>query len=893
MRILRMLVQHVRSLLRGRQLDDDTRAELHEHFRRQIELHVAAGLTPEAARRAAVLEIGGVDQLTQASRDARGLAWWDTLRADLRYALRQMAKRPGFAAAAVLTLTIGVGATAAVFAVVDAVLLRPLPYPSAHQLYSLFELNQRNNVGRTNATALNFMDWREQSRTFSGLAGHIGTGFTLTGRTDPAFTVGRLVTTNLLDVLQVQPILGRTFLPHESEAGHHRVVILTHTLWHSHFQGDPSIVNQPTIMNGEPYVVIGVLPPGFAFPTDRYQLLTPLVTTGTIPGGPPINRGSRYLRVIGRLTDRATEADARAELDVIGKRLAEAYPDDNTGVSIGMARLADDVVGDTRTSLVVIFIAVGCVLLVACVNVAGLSIARGSARARELAIRTAIGASRRRLVRQLSTEAFLSFAIGGALGLLLSGWLVSVLVAVLPAALPRANEIRIDARFLVFGGLLTTVTGLVFSILPALQVVRRGAAPDLAGSRATVSASRSAQRTRATLIVAQIAAAMVLLTGALLAARSLQHVNAADKGFTPEHTLTFSVVLRDRRYPTIEDMRAFLATAGESLAAVSGVDALGTTTHLPLGDNNLENRFTVEGRVTTDEDPPVAGVRGVSGRYVAAIGARLLRGRDLLPSDTATSQPVAIVTDGFARRHLASGNPLGARIKMGDADSDDPWRTVVGVIADIRHGALDRPPRPEVWVPFAQVPADLATTWLRGVHVVARTGGSLDPVSIVPAVRDAIRRLDPDLPLVDLLTMEDLATTSTANRRLEASLLSGFASIAVTLAAVGLFGVLAYYVAQHIQEFGVRIALGATPSTLLQLVMGRGLLLLGIGLALGLPAAAAMAQGMSAILFGVDPLDPPALVAAVTVLTLVTLAACVLPARRAMSTDPLVALRND
>ena len=411
-------------------------------------------------------------------------------------------------------------------------------------------------------------------------------------------------------------------------------------------------------------------------------------------------------------------------------------------------------------------------------------------------------------------------------------------------------------------------------------------------SRGTVSANVSTHRTRAVLIVVQMAAAVVLLTGAALALRSFQRVSAVEKGFDTANTMTFSFVMRDNRYPTAAAMRAFLARAMDSLQTAPGVAFAGSTTHLPLGDNNLENTFTIDGvAASAGEDPPLAGVRGVAGKYRSAIGGHLIQGRDFQSSDTASSQSVAIVTADFARRYVTKGSVVGARLKMGGADSDDPWRTIVGVIASIRHGGLDQEPRPEVWLPFDQLPDDLATRWLRGANVVTRT--TLDPTSTIPSLRAAMRGLDPDIPLVRVQTMAELASASTAERRLETTVLAAFASIALTLAAIGLFGVLAFYVSQHIQEFGVRLALGATPKGLLVLVLHRALVLLAIGLAIGLPGAAAVGRGMSTLLYGVTPLDPAALGVAVVTLTIVTLAACALPARRAMKTDPLVALRTD
>jgi putative ABC transport system permease protein len=895
MRTLRVLFLRLKHLVRAGRIDRDTRDELRAHYDHQIAANIAAGLSPDEARRAATLDIGSIDPLVDASRDARGLARWDALRADLRYALRQIRKRPGFSAAAILTLAIGVGATAAVFAVVDAVVLRPLPYPDADRLYALYEMNTRGNIGRTRATALNYFDWRDQATSFSGMAGHIGTGFTLTGRGDPQFTLGQLVTTNLLDVLQVTPALGRNFQPHEGEAGHHQVAILSHGLWVRLFNADRSVIDSITTINGLPYRIVGVMPPSFAYPSDAYRLMTPLIVKGTVPGAPPINRGSRYLGVIGRLKDDVDPAAASAELEAVSARLSKEYPDANSTVSARMISLTEQTVGNANTNLVVVLVAVGFVLLVACVNVAGLSIARGQARTRELAVRTAIGASRGRLIAQLATEGLVLFAIGGGLGLALAAWSVSALAASLPASIPRTHEIAIDARFFLIAGGATLLTGLLASVFPAWQVARRGPAAHLAwaGGRGTVSATRSTNRARAALIVAQIAAAVVLVTGAALALRSFQHVNAVDNGFSPVNTMTFSVVLREHRYPQTTDMRTFLDRVNAALSAsVPGaIEAAGTTTHLPLAQNNFENTVTVDGVATpAGSDPPIAAVRGVTGQYRVAVGARLLEGRDFTPADD-TGEPVAIVTADFARRYIAPRPALGARLKMDGGGSDDPWKTVVGVFADVRHAGPERDARPEVWMPLAHMNPDLLSRWFRGVSVVTRT--SVDPETTVPALRGAMRELDPELPLVDVRSLETLARSTTAERRLQTSLLAAFAAIALTLAAVGIFGVLGFYVAQHMQEFGVRLALGATPSGLLSLVMRRGAVLLAIGFAVGLPAAVLVGRGMESILFGVEPIDLASLAAAVVLLTSVTAAACLIPARRAMRTDPVRVLRLD
>ena len=891
MRILRVLYHTLRSLWSGDRLEAEDREEIASHVERQTEFNIASGMTPSEARRSAILDVGQVQQLGEACRDARGLRWWDALRGDLRYGLRQIRRTP---ASPPPRSPRSRSASAP-----------PAPFlPSSMPCCSGRCRSARPTVctpvrgeqpGQYRADACDapqFPGLAAAGQVVLGMAAHIGNGFTLTGSGEPVFTLGQVVTPNFLDVLGVKPMLGRGFLPNETEAGHHRVAILNHALWMQHYGGDSSIVGRTALVNGEPYAIVGVMGPSFNYPSDAYQLMTPFVTKGTVKGGPPMTRSARYLRVIGRLSDNTSEETAREELSAVGRRLAEAYPDANETVAPGMTGLAKDLTGGAESNLVIVLMAVGFVLLIACVNVAGLTIARGSARGRELAVRAAIGASRGRLVRQLATEGLLLFAIGGAVGLTLAAWGVNALAAELPASIPRAGEITVDWRFLTFGAAMTLAAGMIFSVLPAFSIARRGPSAGLAGSRGTVSAARSVQRTRGMLIAAQIAAAVVLVAGAALALRSFDHVRKADSGFETAQTMTFGFVMRDQRYPAASDLRTFSTSVYDTLAAVPGIEAVGLTTHLPLGDNNFENSFTVDGSpVEAGQDSPLGGVRGVAGHYRAAIGARTLEGRDLTPADTQSSQPVAVVTADFAKRYVKAASPIGVRLKMGGADSEDPWRTIVGVIADVRHSGLDQAPRPEVWMPYAQLPDDILVSWLRGLYAAART--VIEPTATMPEIRSAMRTLDSGLPLVNVRTLEELASESTAERRLETSLLAGFGVMALVLAAVGLFGVLAFFVSQHMQEFGVRLALGATPRGLLGVVIKRGLVLLAIGVAIGLPGAFAMGRGMSTLLYGVEPADPIALGGAVFMLFIVTLAACALPARRAMRTDPLIALRRD
>jgi predicted permease len=849
-------------------------------------------MTPAEARRKALIAFGGPAQISELSREARGWRALETTAADVRYAWRQLIRRPGLAALAITTLALGIGATTLVLALADSALIRPLPFGDSDRLYSLYEVNRRGNIGRTRTAPLNLFDWQVQARSFDGMAAHIGTGFTFTGKGDAAFVLGQVVTPNLFRVLRVQPLLGRALRDEEAEAGHHLVAVLSYQLWMRRFGGDRSVINTSVTINGQPYLIAGVMPSEFQYPAANYELWVPLVTRGELPGAPPMSRGARYLRVVGRLAPGVAERTARSELDVIGATLAKTYPDDDADVTIGMTTLRQELVGDdARNSLVMLLVAVGIVWLVACVNVAGLTLARGSTRTREVAVRAAIGASRPRLVRQFLTENFLLYALAAIVGLVAARASLAAVTAALPATFPRVNAIAIDWRVAASASMAAVVTGLLFSLLPALATASRRITSDTLGTARVVSPAAGTLRVRGALIVAQIAAAIVLLGGASLALRSFVRLQHTDLGFDPRQTMTFRFVMPERRYPSGDSIRAFVAKATEGLTGLPMVSAAGLTTHLPLADNNFENAFTVDGSPNAESaNPPIAGVRGVSGDYRAAIAARLLSGRDLGSADGPTTQPVAVVTESFAKRHVHRSDPIGVRIKMGGSDSSDPWRTIVGVIDDVHHVSVDQAPRPEVWLPFSQLPDDLLVRWLRGAGAAIRTRA--DPQAIVPELRAGMRMLDAAIPLVDVEPLEDLAHESVAERRVETWILGGFAAGTALLAAIGLFGVLAFYLSQHVQEFGIRLALGATPPQLMWLVARRGLILFAAGVVVGVPATILLGREMKSLLYETAPTDPAAILGAVALIALVTFLACAWPARRAMRIDPAVALRQ-
>jgi putative ABC transport system permease protein len=803
---------------------------------------------------------------------------------NLRYAMRTLWKQPAFTAAAVLTLALGIGANTAMFSIVNAVLLQPLPYPESSRLFVV------QPKLTSSLSAENFLDLQREARSFDTLGAYAGTGFTLTDRGEPEFVMGQMISAELLDALDVPPLAGRPFHPDENEGGRDQVMLVSHGLWQRRYGGDPGIVGQTITANGKPYTVVGVMPAAFEFPQKRYELWVPFAFRNNAQG--MVNRGTHFLRVVGRLRDATSVEQAQAELDTIGRRLAQAYPDVNAGLTMRLTSLLDETVGNVRTALLLVLSAVGFVLVIACANVTNLLLARASTRQREIAVRTTLGASRARLVGQLLTETLVLYVAGACAGLGLAAWGLDTLIALSPGDLPRLAGTELDLTTLAFTLGLTLVTGIVFGLIPALHSTFRVPAEQLKAAARSATAGRATRRARSMLVAAEVALSLMLMVGAALAARSLLQLQRVDTGLDAEGVLTFNVVPPETAYPNGDSVRRFHREVIERLSAQPGAIAVGATSHLPLSGQNVESRVTPEGwQPPSPSEGAGAGLRGVAGQFFAALGARVNAGRAFTDADTATSPLVAMVNEEFARRYWPGQNAVGKRLKQGDIDSEDPWKVVVGVYADLKHSGPQAETRPEVMFPYAQTHGYWVTRFMRGLSVVMRTTG--DPMSLVPASRSAVRAVDPSVPLVEPRRMTMLVSDSIAQPRFRSTLLVSFAGLAVLLAVVGIYGVVGFNTEQRSQEISVRIALGAQRGSVVGLILRQESVPVLIGIVVGLAGAIAVGRALRTQLFNVAPADPVTFIAMPVLLGAVALVACLIPARRALDVDPVNGLRAE
>jgi putative ABC transport system permease protein len=808
---------------------------------------------------------------------------------DLRYATRMLRKQPAFSFAAILTLALGIGANTAIFSIVNAVLLQPLPYPEPSRLFVVYE-QRPAPVLRARFSAENFLDVQREARSFEALGGYIGTGFTLSDPGEPEFVMGQMISTELLDALKVQPLLGRPFRPDENEGGRDQVMLLSHALWQRRYGGEPAIVGQTITANGKPYVVAGVMPPAFEFPQKRYEVWVPFAFRNNAQG--MVNRGTHYLQVAGRLREGVSPEQAQAELTTIASRLEAAYPDANANSTMGMASLVDETVGDVRTALLLVLSAVGFVLLIACANVTNLLLARASTREREVAVRITLGASRARLVGQLLTETLVLYAAGACAGAVLAAWGLDALTALSPGNIPRLDRTELDLTTLAFTLGITLVAGIVFGLVPALHATYRAPSEQLKATARSATAGRATRRARAALVAAEVALSLMLMVGAGLAARSLVQLQRVDTGLDADGALTFNVVPPESRYAEGESVRRFHREVIARLSEQPGAVAVGATSHLPLSGQNVENPFTPEGWAPpSPNQAAVAGLRGVAGNFFDAIGAHVTAGRAFTDADSETSPLVAMVNEEFARRFWPGQDPIGKRLKQGDLESEDPWKVVVGVYADLKHLGPQAETRPEVMLPYAQTHEYWVTQWMRGLSVVMRT--TADPMNLVPAARSAIRSVDPSVPLVEPRRMTTLVSDSVAQPLFRSTLLVSFAGLAVLLAVVGIYGVVGFNVEQRTHEISVRMALGAERASVVGLILRQESVPVAIGVVVGLAGAIAVGRAMRELLFKVEPADPVTLITMPVLLGAVALVACIVPARRAVDVEPANALRAD
>jgi putative ABC transport system permease protein len=831
-----------------------------------------------------------------------------TLWHDLRYGFRILLKRPGFAAVAVLTLALGVGVNTAIFSVVDAVLLRPLPYPQSDRLVMLWTTMRSQGIPTSGSALPDYREWRDRCRSFEGLAGFYYSDFNLAGGgAEPERAQGARVTANLFPVLGVRPALGRAFLPEEEQFGRHHVVILSHGLWQRRYGGDPEVVGRAVSVGGEAYTVVGVMPEGTAFFDNQpaVELWTPI---SFAPGDRMDSRNNYFVYLVGRLKDGVTLEQAQAEVSAIAVQLQQEAKE-GPGFGGLVVPLHEQLVGDVRTILLVLLGAVAFVLLVACVNVANLLLARATTREKEFAIRASLGASRGRIIRQSLMESLLLGLAGGGAGLLLAGWAMGALVALLPSSLPRHNAIEVDGRVLAFTLLISLLTTLVFGLLPALQAARSDAQSALAEGGRGGTSGRRRSRLRDLLVAAEVALALVLLVGAGLMIQSFVRLSRVDTGFSARNVLTMRVSLSDAKYPLPLNVNSpppaavgFYDQLLERVRGLPGVQAAGVSTILPLGAGNGWGKlFSVEGHPAPASIDQVPNVRFalVSPDYFRALGVAVRGGRAFDEHDTEKSQPVAIINETAARRFFPDEDPLGKTVWLGPPENLLPppppgednhfvRRTVVGVVADVKGSNLSRAAQAEVYAPYKQ---NKREGWNNNFMLAVRAGG--EPKELLPAIRAQVRALDPEQPVTDVATMEERLGRSLSQQRFTTLLLGLFAGVALLLAAVGVYGVMSYAVAQRTHEIGIRMALGAQGRDVLRLVVRHGMLLTLAGVGAGVACALALTRVMSSLLYGVSATDPLTFAGVPVLMALVALAACLAPARRATRVDPMVALRYE
>ena len=807
----------------------------------------------------------------------------ETIRKDITYGARMLIKSPGFTVVAVLALTLGIGANTAIFSVVNSVLLRPLPFNDPSRLMQLWEAKASKGRNEIPASYPNFADWRDQNHVFEHLVAYADWSFNLTGTGEPERIRSAIVSPTFFSALGINPIRGRVFLPGEDASGKDLIAVISESLWQRRFGSDPNIIGRSVNLDDKSFTVVGVIARGVQAPllSDEIELWAPVTH-----GFGFTNRYGHYLNVLGRLKPDVTPQQAQSEMNTIASRLEQQYPESNKGLGVRVVSLDDQIVGNLRTSLLVMLGAVVFVLLIGAANVANMSLARAATRQKEMAIRTALGAGRWRIVRQLLTESMLLSLISGVLGLLVAIWGIDLLVALSPADLPRVKEVTIDLRVLGFTLTVSFLTGILFGLLPALQASQFNLNERLkaGGRRATSGINR--QRLRGSLVIAEIALSLVLLVGAGLLIRSFIRLQSVDPGFKSSNVLTMQLDLNGPKYKTGAQVIAFHNQLLERLKQLPDVQYASTRSFVPIASDAsfAYLHFTVEGSRGDESDGPVAFYNGVSPDYFQTMMIPLLKGRGFSDKDVRGSQNVAIVNRTLAQRYFAAGDLIGKRISLEDNPKEEDWVTIVGVVGDTKPRELRSEPVAELYMPYNQQPE-------RGMSLMIRYRDSGSGVAA--AVRNEVLALDKDQPVYSIRTLNSVLYESVAAPRFRTVLLGGFAGLALILAGVGIYGVISYAVSQRTQEIGIRMALGARATDVLKLILKGGMMLVLVGVAMGLAGAFALTRVLTTLLFEVTPTDATTFATVSVGVTVIALLACYIPARRAMKVDPLVALRYE
>ena len=807
---------------------------------------------------------------------------------DIRYGVRMLLKAPSISIVATIALALGIGANTAIFSVVNAVLLRPLPFANSERLMNVWETDSTRGYVRGSASYPNFVDWRDQSHSFEHMASYHNNDFIMTGRGESTRLQGAVVNADLFPLLGVTPLIGRGFLPTEDNPGDSgRVVVLSQALYQQRFNSDPNIINQSMVLDGKSYTIIGVMSAAFQFPiqNDPVELWTTVAVDRE--GKEPITeeRGAHYMNVIARLNPGVSREQAQAEMTAISARLEQQYPDKDLHKSTRLEPTLEALVGDVRPALLILLGAVGFVLLIACANVANLLLARAMTRHKEMAIRSALGASRLRVIRQLLTESVILSLAGGTLGLVLAVWWSDLLVALGKQNIPRALQVGLDWRVLGFTLLVSVLTGVVFGLVPAIHSSKTDLTESLKEGGRTGSEGARRNRIRGVLVVGELAIAVVLLVGAGLLIQSLWRLRNVSPGFESQNLLTFVVGIPDVKYPT-EKQEPFYRELVKRVESLPGVRSASAIIPLPLNGDAFVISFETEGRPVEKGNQPSADFFAIEEGFFKTLGVSMLKGREFNERDNKKGPPVIIVNQAFAKKFFPGEDPVGKRIKPGiSTDADKPsMREIVGVVSDVRNRNLSTDLRAGYYIPAAQMPFNQMTLIVRTTN---------DPHSLITAVQNEVHAMDQEVPVFNVKTMDEYISATVATPRFNTTLLVIFAGVALILTIVGLYGVMSYSVAQRTNEIGIRMALGAQTKDVLRLIVSQGFKLVLIGLGVGLAGAFALMRVIASLLFGVTAKDPLTFAAVAMLLALVALLACYLPARRASRLDPLDALRYE
>jgi putative ABC transport system permease protein len=871
------LVRLCRNLLRRNAIEKDLDAEVHSYVDLLTDEKTAAGLSEQGARRAARIEAGGVEQLKQEIREQRAGAVLEHFFQDARYGLRMAARNPTFAGVVILTLAIGIGATTAVFSVIDAVLLNPLPFPRAERLVTVWQHNVNAPAERLPASPANVLDWRERSTTIEALAAIEPSGLEFLADSEPENLRIWRVSEGFFQILGVPALHGRTFTTEEYQSGTSGAVVLSFGFWQQQFAGDPNLVGRTLSLSGRPHVVVGIMPPEFDFPPGRVLWASRPFTERDRQ-----NRAGTYLNTVALLKPGVTADVASSEMRGIAEQLSREYPTTNRGLGVSIIPLRDRLVGHVRPYLILLTGAVALVLLITCVNVANVLLARGAARSQELAVRAALGARRSRLFGQLVVENLVLALLGGALGIAAAHWGVRAFTALAPGDVPRLAEAGINGTVLVFATALSCAMALLFGVLPARHFSNVKAEAALregprGGGRAV------AESTRRVLVIGEVALALTLLTGASLLMRSFVNLLRVDPGFSTEDVVALPVFVWSR-YPTDVQRAMFFRETLQRIEAVPGVTAAGAASRIPFSEALSDTRttLTIEGRPPDADARPTIGVNVVTPGYFRVMGIALVRGRAFGPADRSETTPVAVINETMARRFWPDDDPLGTRLRV--SDGPDVSREIIGIVRDTRDAGLDATPTSTVFLPHEQYPVGDMTYVVRS---------ATDPAGIVGSVKGAVWAVNKQLPFRPITTLQQLVAASIAPRQFVLVLMGTFGVVGLFLAALGLFGLVNHLVVQRTHEMGLRLALGAAPHRIVQALVSEGIRLTGLGVVVGLFGAVGLTQSLSGLVYGVPATDPLAFAGAILLVLIVAAVASYLPARRAAALSPMVALRTE